>query len=263
MEFEGFLKRVLPPLGLAPRPHHRRGVRRKLSRRLDELHLRDWDVYAALVESDPAERQRLAALVSVTISRFLRNRTLWEFLGREVLPTLCDRQPRLWSCGCASGEEPFSLAILWRETCPGGPVNILATDIDPVVLARAEAGLYAPGSLREMPPELRGRYFRPEKGGLRLSERVRGMVELRRHDLAAEPVPGGPFDLILCRNLAFTYFAEAARVEVALKLVASLSPGGWLAVGRKERLPQGVTGLLEAGYPGLYRRSEIRSVAEA
>lgn len=255
MDFAEFLRRVLPSLGLAPRPHLRRGLRRKLSRRLEVLRLRGWEEYAALVEADPAVRAELAGLLGVTISRFWRNYSLWEYLAAHVLPGLCEAGARVWSCGCASGEEPYSLALLWRERCPESPLYLLATDIDSAVLERAQEGLYAPGSLRELPSELRERYFRPEKGGLRLSGEVKGMVRFRRHDLLREPPPAeAPFELILCRNLAFTYFGPEARVEAARKLAAALAPGGYLAVGRKERLPEGAAGLAETDYPGLYRR---------
>jgi chemotaxis protein methyltransferase CheR len=81
------------------------------------------------------------------------------------------------------------------------------------------------------------------------------MVRFRRHDLLREPPPAeAPFELILCRNLAFTYFAREAQLQAARKLAAALAPGGWLAVGRKERLPEGAADLAEADYPGLYRR---------
>jgi chemotaxis methyl-accepting protein methylase len=230
-------------------------LRRKLALRLEGLGLREWEGYAALVEADPVERQELAGLLGVTISRFWRNYSLWEYLAAHVLPGLCEAGARaFWSCGCAGGEEPYSLALLWRERCPASPLDLLATDIDRAVLERAAEGLYAPGSLRELPPELRERYFRPERGGFRLSGEVKGMVRFRRHDLLREPPPEAkPFDLILCRNLAFTYFGPEARVEAARKLAAALAPGGWLAVGRKERLPEAIVGLVPADYPGLYQ----------
>ncbi len=254
LDFAGFLRRVLPPLGLAPRPHHRRGVRRKLARRLEALGLPDYAAYAALIEREPAERRELAELLTVTISRFFRNRTLWEHLVAHVLPGLCAAPaPRAWSAGCASGEEPYSLAMLWRRVCPLRPLLLLATDLDPAVLARAEAGLYPPGSLREVPGEFR-ELFGAERAGLRLAAEVRGMVTFRRHDLRADPPPEAPFDLILCRNLAFTYFGPEAQAGAARGLAEALAPGGWLAVGRKERLPEGVTDLAPADYPGLYRK---------
>jgi len=255
MEFAEFLRRVLPPLGLAPKPHHRRALRRKLARRLEGLGLSEWADYAALVERDAAERAALAPLLTVTISRFWRNRAFWECLAEIVLPGLCaGEEPRAWSCGCASGEEPYSLAILWREVCSQRPLNLLATDLDPAVLARAAEGLYQAGSLRELPPPLRERYFAQELGGLRLGPEIRAAVTFRRHDLLREEMPEGGFDLILCRNLAFTYFGPRAQVEVARRLAAALRPGGWLAVGRKERLPEGVAGLVPADCPGLYRK---------
>jgi len=266
-DFGAFLRQALPPLGLDPKPHNRRSLRRRLAKRLEALGLRDWARYAARLEADPAERDWLAAHASVTISRFWRNRGLWEHLAGHVLPQLCRggagararAKVRAWSAGCASGEEPYSLAMLWREGCPQHPLDLLATDLDRVVLERAGQGLYPAGSLHELPIELRERWFRPEGTEFRLSEELRRAVAFRRHDLLRDPAPEGPFGLILCRNVAFTYFAPEARANVARRLAAALIPGGWLAIGRKERLPMerlpvGAEGLEEAGYPGLFRK---------
>jgi len=250
---------VLPGLGLEARPHRRRATRRNLARRMEVFPgLKDWADYARLIETDPAEKDVVRRLVAVTISRFFRNRGFWEFLRERVLPELArSESPAAWSAGCASGEEPYSLAILWRESFPERPLRILATDIGDEVLQRARVGVYPGASLREVPPELRERWLRREGGkdSYRLDEGVRKMVELARHDLQTDAPPQGRFGLILCRNLAFTYFGREERLRVLWKFASVLEQPGYLAIGRKERLPMSATEWLDTGFPGLYRAS--------
>ena len=209
----------------------RRQVCRRVAGRVRELGLPDLGSYRALLEARPAEWDELDRLCRITISRFYRDRAVWEVLARDVLPALGPR-PRAWSAGCASGEEPYTLALL-------GELRVVATDVDEAVLRRAREGLYVSGSLRELPPELLERGFLPEGTRWRIRPEIAGRVTFLRHDVRAG-APGGPFDLVLCRNLAFTYFDEELQREVALTLAAALRPGGALVVGAHERLSAGV-----------------------
>jgi chemotaxis protein methyltransferase CheR len=244
-----FLRFALPRLGLRWEGFRkvRRQVCRRVARRLEELGLSDLDAYRTRLEADPAEWAALDALCRVTISRFARDRGVWTSLRDIVLPELAraadDRRARAlraWSAGCASGEEPYTLALLWElELAPAFPglgVEILATDVDEAVLARAREALYPASSLRELPEHWLGRAFAREGGSLRLRPEHRGTVRFLRHDVRTRP-PAGRFDLILCRNLAFTYFDEHGRRDVAGLLAGALRSGGALVVGSHETLP--------------------------
>jgi chemotaxis protein methyltransferase CheR len=159
--------------------------------------------------------------MNVTISRFNRDRGVFTYLRDHVL------QPgmRVWSAGCASGEEPYTLALL----CDG--LDILATDVEPELLRRAEAARYPPSALRELPD-------REAFADGVLAERYRRHVTFALHDIRDDPPPG-PFDLVLCRNVAFTYFDEATQRDV-LRRIASVT--NLLVIGAHERLPDGETG---------------------
>ena len=161
-----------------------------------ELGLDGFDAYRQRLEDDPGEWEVLDGLTNVTISRFNRDRGVFELLAR-VIP----HGARVWSAGCASGEEPYTLALLRDD------LEILATDVDPAMLRRAEAGRYPASALRELPGD-RDEAFRD---GV-LDERVRRRVTFALHDVRDEP-PAGRFDLVLCRNLVFTYFDEATQRE--------------------------------------------------
>ena len=229
-----FLRWALPRLGLRWQGFRRvrRQVCRRVSRRIAELGLAEADAYRAYLEGIEEEWDVLAGLCRVTISRFWRDRALFEGLRDEVLPEL---GPALsaWSAGCASGEEPYSLVLAAAEARVG--IHVIATDVDPVLLERARRACYQESSLRDLPAHLRTRAF--EDGCLR--REYREPVEFLRHDVR-DGATGGPFDLVLCRNLVFTYFGDELQREVGRHLASSLRAGGALVLGWHEALPEGL-----------------------
>lgn len=238
-DFETFLAEALPPLGLAPAALIRRNIRRRVMRRMESVGIHDYSSYLLFLRRNPSEWDVLRPLFTVTISRFFRNRRVFDALSRHMLAPLAAKGNPIsaWSAGCASGEEAFTLRILWEEL-PGRkpPLSILATDVDGACLQRAGEGLYPESSLREVPRPFVKRHFREEMGRFRLREDFVRSVTFRNHDLMGHPPPG-EFHLVLCRNAAFTYFALPLRVTVARAIASVLSPGGHLVIGRTERLP--------------------------
>lgn len=220
-------------------------------RRMEELGIHEFRRYLEHLKRAPEEVERLRSLLHVTISRFFRNRPVFDLLCARILPEAAagGTPVRAWSAGCASGEEACSLRIAWEEL-PGRkpPLYLLATDVDPVSLARARNGVYSGSSLREMPRALRDTYFAPAGNSFRIREDIIAGVDFRRHDLLSGKIPGR-FDLILCRNAAFTYFDEAPRLAVARNFASALSPGGWLVIGRTEKLPEAAGPYFEPAYP--------------
>lgn len=244
MTFDEFLREACPPLDLEWRRYRRRAARHRVRGRILELGLEDYGAYLERLRSDPEEGAALADRMRVTVTRFFRERERWKTLAETVLPSLlASRSPevplRAWSAGCAGGEEPYTLAILWRWKVlprhPGRSLHILGTDIDEPSLERARTALYSPGELREVLPEVRDRFFRRGDGLWTLLPEVVGMVEFCRHNLMTEPPPG-TFDLVCCRYLPFTYFRRQRRVEAARRLRHSLAPDGALMIGAKEEL---------------------------
>jgi chemotaxis protein methyltransferase CheR len=242
-----FLQWALPQLGLRWPGFRkvRRQVCRRIAARLAQLRLADVAAYRSHLQSNAGEWQALAALCTVSISRFYRDREVFDCLGASVLPALARGAERLecWSAGCASGEEPYTLAIQCRLSVdmPGISLRILGTDVDARLLERARAACYPPSSLKALPPAWRAQAFEARGRQFCLRDEYKEAVELERQDLAAE-LPRRRFDLIFCRNLAFTYF-DAERARLALEGIADrLRPSGALVVGVHERLPQPATG---------------------
>lgn len=230
----------------------RRQVCRRIRGRCAELGLATWADYRAHLEAHADEWSVLDTLCHVTISRFYRDAAVFAALEREVLPALARaaaerREPlRAWSAGCASGEEPYTLALVWALGAGGAfprvQLDVLATDVDETMLERAAAACYPASSLRDLPSAYRNRGFVPRRDRFCLRERFKTGVELRRHDVRDDEPPGRSFDLVLCRNLAFTYFDADLQQDVAARIAGCLRQGGALAVGAHEALPDGTGG---------------------
>lgn len=227
--------------------HCHRQVCKRLNQRVAELGLADFAAYRDYVLDHDTEWSVVDACCRVTVSRFYRDKDVFDRLTTDILPHLAQdasagraRSLRAWSAGCGAGEEPFSLALAWRFAVapqfPGLGLRVVATDIDDGQLSRARSGCYRPSSLRELPAAWEKAAF-VSSGPLRcLRPEYRTGVDFQRQDLRAD-APKGPFDLILCRNLAFTYFNTAQRREILAMLLRELAPGGFLVIGRREVLP--------------------------
>lgn len=252
-DFETFLAEALPPLGLAPAALIRRNIRRRVMRRMESVGVHDYSSYLHFLRRNPSEWDVLRPLFTVTISRFFRNRRVFDALSRHVLAPLAAKGNPVfaWSAGCASGEEAFTLRLLWEEL-PGRkpPMSILATDVASDCLQRAGEGLYTESSLREVPRPIVENHFREDGGRFRLREEVVRSVTFRNHDLMGNP-PSGAFHLVLCRNAAFTYFAVPRRVTVAEAIASVVSPGGFLVIGRTEALPLEAAAWFAPAFPKL------------
>jgi len=222
-------------------------VCKRIGRRLRELDLEDLDAYRRYLESHADEWARLDAMCRITISRFFRDRGVFEALETEVFPALAtaarkrgDRALKIWSCGCASGEETYTVTMLWHtRVAPRYPdlgIEVTATDADPQMLERARRGVYSAGSIRELPDDLRHAAIEDAGGLFRVRDRFRERVSWRCQDVRVATLPG-PFDLILCRNLVLTYFDDTLQREVMDGVAAALRPGDALVIGSHESLP--------------------------
>ena len=243
MEFDEFLKEATVLLGLQWRPFHRRGIKRKVERRVAETGVSGFEEYLLKVKKDSEEQLLLSKILKVTISRFYRDKEVFDTLGLSIVPDLLkedNTELKIWCIGCASGEEPYSLALLWQEefgrTWPEVHFSILATDLDENLLERAKEGIYKNSSLREVSEGIVKNFFKKEGEFYILDQTIRERVEFKKHDiLHEEPFLG--MDIALCRNLAFTYFSKESQIEVLRKMVTSLREKKYLVIGKDEILP--------------------------
>jgi len=243
----------------------RRQVCKRLKRRITELQLDNFAAYRARLAVNPAEWIIFDQCCHITISRFFRDKGLFETVRRRVLPEIAvrakreQRDARIWSAGCASGEEPYSLKILWdleiADLFPEVSVSIIATDIDNTMLARAREGCFKATSLRDFPPHLLGQAFDHVGSLFCIRPRHRKAIEFLHQDLRLE-TPMSIFDLILCRYVAFTYFAPSLQNRILIQILDRLSPDGYLVIGAHERIAAVETPLLRLDdSPQIFRKS--------
>ncbi len=220
----------------------RKGIKKRIRRHMAALAAGTVHDYLRLLEQEPREREICKECLLVTISRFFRDRNLWHHLRSRLLPELLALFPegiRAWSVGCASGEEVYSLVILWQMLQTEVVLEILATDVQADNLERARHGVYERGSLKEVPPKILERFFFACSTGRRYSIRpqLKPPIQWYRHDLFAPPPDGGPFQLILLRNSLLTYHRGPAMTAAFSRIAATLAPGGGLIVGSHEQPP--------------------------
>lgn len=250
-----FLQWALPQLHLRwPGFRKVRGqVCKRLGRRLRDLGLADTDEYRKYLEVHTDEWQRVDAMCRITISRFYRDKGVFTALTQQVLPALLkaahergDSRLRIWSAGCGSGEEPYTLSILLRcevrSQFPGAAFDIVATDADSDMIHRARDARYEFGSLKDLPECWRDAAFDHENGAYRLKSEYRHDVRFLEEDIRRTRLEG-LFDLVLCRNLVFTYFDHALQIDSLRQIAASMRPGAALVLGVHERLPIHTEGL--------------------
>jgi chemotaxis protein methyltransferase CheR len=262
-----FLQWVLPRLGLRWRGFRKvRGqVEKRIHRRMHELGLSSLAAYRDYLLAHPEELAAVGQACRVTISRFYRDRAIFDRVFGDILPRLAEaavagaqRELRVWSAGCASGEEAYTVAIGWHiDLAPRFPsiaLAIVATDTDSEVLERARRGCYPTSSLRECPAAWKEAAFRWEGELGCVREKLRRGVTFHLQDLR-EQAPEGPFHLVLCRNLAFTYFDTPLQRDVVARIAARLLPGGALVLGCHEDLPAATPGFAPSTMRGLYERT--------
>jgi chemotaxis protein methyltransferase CheR len=257
-----FLQWVLPRMRMRwPGFRKVRGqVCKRISRRFGTLGLPNVTGYQTYLEANPNEWRTLASLCRVTISRFYRDRGVFDYIGNVVLPRLAERSEAdvaCWSVGCASAEEAYTMQILWKlraaPSTVGKTLHVLGTDSDPAMLERAREAAYPASALKDLPPDLAAQAFEHSGDMFLLGSRFKEYVQFEQRDIC-ESMPCGPFDIILCRNLAFTYFEEALQREILQKLLAGLREDGVLVTGLHESPPTSGLGLT-AEAPAIYKRT--------
>ena len=245
----------------------RRQVCKRIGRRLQALQMQDIAAYRDYLQSHREEWAVLDGLCRITISRFFRDRPVFSALQSLILPESAQRMTRrgetvlrLWSAGCAAGEEPYSLSILWELDVKGRAadeqtkIEIIATDSDQRLLDRAAAACYPYSSVKNIPADWRRRAFLENDGEFSLRPSFSRHVAFICQDVRIA-TPPGLFDLILCRNLVFTYFDADLQSRILRRLANVLQPGGLLVVGIHETLPKDYDGFAARSQRlGIYQR---------
>jgi chemotaxis protein methyltransferase CheR len=221
----------------------------RLAKRLRLIGLRTFHEYCALIESSDGvdERQAMIAAMTTNVTRFFREPHHFEYLARVIVPAIVSAtkrgQPvRIWSAGCSSGEEPYSIALTLLDAMPDvadRDVLVLATDLDPNMIARGESGEYSSNQIEGVPSHLLGKWFETSKSEGKVTyavtQRVRDLVRFKELNLLGTWPMKGQFEVIFCRNVMI-YFDEPTQNEIWSRFAKLLHPSGHLFIGHSERV---------------------------
>ncbi len=244
--FAALAGRIAAHTGLDVGMYKDRCLRRRIAVRMRACGVHNYADYLGVLERVPAELDLLADALTINVTNFFRNPETWEWLGTHLLPDLLSEREgrlRVWSAGCASGEEPYTLAMLialvlerldrsaWLER-----VQVDATDIDRVSLERAAAARYPERAFAEMDPATRARFcVDAGDGQLAVRDELRALVKVRRLDLTGDQAVGRTYDLILCRNVVI-YFDRETQERLMQRFADQLVPRGILVLGKVETI---------------------------
>jgi two-component system, chemotaxis family, CheB/CheR fusion protein len=240
-EFEALIHHIQEHRGLDFRGYKRSSLQRRVALRMQEVGAEDFSTYQAFLEVHPQEYVELLNTVLINVTSFFRDKEAWDTLREEAVPAILARcgehDPiRIWSAGCASGEEPYSLAMLFaealgiRQFCRR--VKIYATDLDEAALLTARHATYAPREVENVPPDLLERYFERTNNHYVFQRELRKCVIFGRHNIVHD-APISRIDLLLCRNLLI-YLENETQNVVLPRLHYALKDEGLLFLGKAE-----------------------------
>lgn len=216
-------------------------IRRRIQSRMRALQVEDYEAYRHVLLSSTPELNELRDALTINVTRFFRDREVFEVIGGEIIPEILSRKRRMriWCAGCASGEEAYSIAILLREYLHEHPACsgiIYATDIDRNVLQRAVDGVYDRRSLLEVhPARVKEHFISQGEGRYRIGPGIKELVRFRHHDLMSDRPISSHLDLITCRNVTI-YFTAEQKKRLTLVFHRALSDGGYYVMGKTEYL---------------------------
>jgi chemotaxis protein methyltransferase CheR len=243
---EALASRIAERAGLDLGVYKDRCLKRRIAVRMRACGVHTLPDYVALIDREPAEFDRLLDALTINVTKFFRNPEAWEWLGKRVLPGLLEARAgrlRIWSAGCASGEEPYTIAMLVTEVLVRmdrlewqGRVRIDATDVDRRSLERARTARYSPRAFSEASPEVMERYCVPTgPDEVEVRPEIRSQVEIGTFDLSRERPAPARYDLICCRNVII-YFDREVQERLMHQFADALLPDGILFLGKVETI---------------------------
>ncbi|AMM93683.1 chemotaxis protein CheR [Peribacillus simplex] len=235
-EYEEFIRNIKMLTGIDLASYKEGQMKRRLTSLYEKRGYHSFREYYKDIQTCPGVLIEFLDRMTINVSEFYRNPKRWEVLELKILPGLLGSKKKLkiWSAACSTGEEPYTIAMMLSNLVPLSQIEILATDLDENVMARAELGIYPERSLTEVPEEIKREYFEKEGSFYRVNDEIKKRVTFKKQNLLADRFDRG-FDLVVCRNVLI-YFTEEAKSLLYEKFSASLNSGGIFFVGSTEQI---------------------------
>ncbi len=235
-DYELFTRKIYQKTGINLSLYKEAQMKRRLTSLYQKKGFASFQEFYQALDKDNQLLNEFLDRMTINVSEFYRNAKRWDVLDRTILPELLSKNPtpKIWSAACSTGEEPYTLGMVLSKHLPLPRIQILATDIDENVLAKARLGVYSERALNEAPKEMVDKFFRKDGTYYTITEEIQKVVQFEKQNLLADRY-NGPFDLIVCRNVLI-YFTEEAKDSIYQKFSSALKQGGILFVGSTEQI---------------------------
>ena len=234
--YENFKVKILKLTGIDLSFYKERQMKRRINSFISRNNYVSYDSFYKALMEDTKLYDEFVNYLTINVSEFYRNPNQWNVLEKEIIPYLLsyNKNLRIWSAACSTGEEPYSLVMLMSKFLDLNQIKILATDIDIGAINKAKAGIYSEKSLVNLPKDFIHRFFKKTDAFFNINDEIKRCVEFRHHNLLEDKYPSN-CDLIVCRNVLI-YFTEEAKINIYHRFRESLSGNGILFVGSTEQI---------------------------
>jgi len=234
--YEKFTEKVYHKFGIDLRLYKEAQMKRRLTSLRNKRGFKDFTTFYRAIEQDTALADEFIDRITINVSEFYRNPARWDVLREKIIPQLIKekRNIRIWSAACSTGEEPYSLAILFNEHFRHINPTIIATDVDENALAKAKKGTYLAQALNNISNDKKSKYFTYNNNRYYVNDDLKKQITFQKHNLLEDAYPKN-IDLIVCRNVLI-YFTDEAKNDIYHKFSHSLVKNGMLFVGSTEQI---------------------------
>ncbi|WP_182199411.1 CheR family methyltransferase [Paraliobacillus salinarum] len=235
-DYQAFTQSIKNKTGIDLSSYKEVQMKRRLTSLRDKKGFNTFSSYYKALVADKALMDEFLDKMTINVSEFYRNSARWDVLEKKILPQLLNKSEsiRIWSAACSTGDEPYTLAMMLSQYVDLSKVTIIATDLDEKILERAKKGVYSERALKEVPQELKDKFFVKQGTEFVIDDKLKKAITFKKHNLLSDPYPKN-FDLIVCRNVLI-YFTEEAKDKIYHNFNQSLNPNGVFFVGSTEQI---------------------------
>jgi len=236
-DYEYFIKEVEKLTDIDLSAYKQNQMKRRIDALITKHKIDGYEPYVKVLKTDKVKYDEFVDYITINVSEFYRNPEQWKFLTEKVFPELVKdfgQTLKIWSAACSTGDEPYSLVMALSDFVPLNRIQIMATDINDLVIEKAKIGLYSEKSIASVPEDKKKEFFTKNGNYYQISDKVKKCVTFKQHNLLKDPYPTG-MHLIVCRNVLI-YFTEDAKDEVFEKYYRSLADNGILFIGSTEQI---------------------------